>query len=842
MFFSLPPYAGQSPFPTPTLIRWRSHLLSPPLTPCDTVPIPLSSYISLAPPSLSLFLLPTSLRRAVPFPYSYAHPLCLCPNPALTLFPPALLFYSPFPRLSPIAGRSRFPSPPLTPCDTGGPIFPLLLSPVVTLSQSRSHPTAPLNHHPFPSFFSLPPIAAQSPFPTPTLIRWRSHFPSPPLTPCDTVPIPLSSYCSLEPPSLSLFLLPTSLRRAVPFPFSYAHPLCLRPNPALILSSPPVPFHSPFHLLTSLSGLSHSPTHNGGLPCASVLIPLSSFSHLRYCSIHRFLSSPPLQDEARVHGLDEAEHVAVTEEHAEVPVGAPQDEGDTVGVGGADSTAGEAVHEESSPTRVDTSQDEACVHGLDEAAHVAVPEKHAAVPVGAPHDDRDTVGVGGADSTAGEAVHEESTPTRVDAAQRTDGSGRKKRSLPGWPESPSLAELSGSLRYSFDEGQGSRGPRTPPIVSQYMGAFALAGLAAGSGKKELVGGLGGRTCADGRVFKRRKVNEVTPPGDISAHRNGASGRSVEGNVNVQEEGGSIAERGSGGADTDATGGPHADGQFTEERGGMEDVQWDDVSEMFGYDPHPVHGVRPCSETSFLLIQASISSSDRIVDAPADAPADVLADVPTGADQAQPATLGGSCDENINPTEQQLPLGQESVTDAGAREIESTVVGSGSRPCRWQEWGVGKRSHADMLKMATDDMGMDEVVTEVNVGQRWSVHFHHCMVRAATLARDGRPMSAKDVADELALCADHWAGLHAGCDRGVVPPRCVRDKWGEESAIYPPGSQTHIDLKKWLEKHCSEEVMRPYVSGVILQQHLMVKAPATVAPRTTPFSCTTLSPL
>ncbi|CAI5976890.1 unnamed protein product [Closterium sp. NIES-64] len=367
-------------------------------------------------------------------------------------------------------------------------------------------------------------------------------------------------------------------------------------------------------------------------------------------------------------------------------------------------------------------------------------------------------------------------------------------------------------------------------------------LAAGSGKKELVGGLGGRTCADGRVFKRRKVNEVTPSGDISAHRNGASGRSVEGNVNVQEEGGSIAERGSGGADTDATGGPHADGQFTEERGGMEDVQWDDVSEMFGYDPHPVHGVRPCSETSFLLIQASISSSDRIVDAPADAPADVLADVPTGADQAQPATLGGSCDENINPTEQQLPLGQESVTDAGAREIESTVVGSGSRPCRWQERGVGKRSHADMLKMATDDMGMDEVVTEVNVGQRWSVHFHHCMVRAATLARDGRPMSAKDVADELALCADHWAGLHAGCDRGVVPPRCVRDKWGEESAIYPPGSQTHIDLKKWLEKHCSEEVMRPYVSGVILQQHLMVKAPATVAPRTTPFSCTTLSPL
>ncbi|CAI5476791.1 unnamed protein product [Closterium sp. Yama58-4] len=57
------------------------------------------------------------------------------------------------------------------------------------------------------------------------------------------------------------------------------------------------------------------------------------------------------QDEARVEGLDEAEHVAVTEEHAEVPVSAPQDEGDTVGVGTIDSTAGEAVHEESSPDR-----------------------------------------------------------------------------------------------------------------------------------------------------------------------------------------------------------------------------------------------------------------------------------------------------------------------------------------------------------------------------------------------------------------------------------------------------------------------------------------------------------
>ncbi|CAI6007436.1 unnamed protein product [Closterium sp. NIES-65] len=427
MFFSLPPIAVQSPFPTPTLIR------------CASFSIPHSSFSLMRYCSIHPFLSCPPLQGGPIFP--------LLLSPVVTLsqsrsHPTAPLNHHPFPSffsLPPITAQSPFPTPTLIRCASfpiplssfslmrycsihpflscpplqGGPIFPLLLSPLVTLSQSRSHPTAPLNQHPFPSFFSLPPFAGQSPFPSPTLIRCasvpiplssfpphqsrESHLLSPPLTPCDTVPIPLSSYCTLAPPSLPLFLLPTSLRRAVPFPYSNAHPSVLGTDvedaAVFVLEEDMLPIPE--------EDEGEEVEEDDAEALDDQIQPSSTPARVG-----------ATQDEARVHGLDEAEHVAVTEEHAEVPVGAPQDEGDTVGVGGADSTAGEAVHEESSPARVDTSQDEACVHGLDEAAHVAVPEKHAAVPVGAPHDDRDTVGVGGADSTAGEAVHEESTPAR----------------------------------------------------------------------------------------------------------------------------------------------------------------------------------------------------------------------------------------------------------------------------------------------------------------------------------------------------------------------------------------------------------------------------------------------
>ncbi|CAI5985886.1 unnamed protein product [Closterium sp. NIES-64] len=203
---------AQSPFPTPTLIR------------CASFSIPHSSF---------------SLMR-----YCSIHPFLSCP--------------------------------PLQ----GGPIFPLLLSPVVTLSQSRSHPTAPLNHHPFPSFFSLPPIAAQSPFPTPTLIR------------CASFPIPLSSfslmrYCSIHPflscpPLQGGPIFPLLLSPLVTLSQSRSHPtapLNHHPFPSFF-SLPPFAGQSPFP----------SPTL---IRCASVPIPLSSFPPHQSRFIPPFISLPP---------------------------------------------------------------------------------------------------------------------------------------------------------------------------------------------------------------------------------------------------------------------------------------------------------------------------------------------------------------------------------------------------------------------------------------------------------------------------------------------------------------------------------------------------------------------
>ncbi|CAI5524255.1 unnamed protein product [Closterium sp. Naga37s-1] len=207
-----------------------------------------------------------------------------------------------------------------------------------------------------------------------------------------------------------------------------------------------------------------------------------------------------------------------------------------------------------------------------------------------------------------------------------------------------------------------------------------------------------------------------------------------------------------------------------------------VLEMWGYDPHPTHGVRPCSEASFLIIQASVSGRVH---------------TPDEEDEVEHVT---EMDEAPTSDTHDMAAGDE---DAVAPE---------SPHRRWEERGTKKRRREELEGVENDDLAMDDLVEEVTVGQRFSVHFHHVMVRNATLARLGLPMSAEDVAAELALAADHWAGLHAGCARGDVLPRCVKDNWGPESAVYEPDSETHKAVKEWLATHCSAEQMRPYVLG------------------------------
>ncbi|CAI6010590.1 unnamed protein product [Closterium sp. NIES-65] len=219
-----------------------------------------------------------------------------------------------------------------------------------------------------------------------------------------------------------------------------------------------------------------------------------------------------------------------------------------------------------------------------------------------------------------------------------------------------------------------------------------------------------------------------------------------------------------------------------ERGDMEDLRWEDVSEMWGYDPHPIRGVRPCLEASFLIIQASVSGRVHTPDEEAD-----VEDVTEAAEATTSDTQ-----------------------DTAAGDEDAFEPPSPQR--RWEERGTKKRRREEMEGVENDDLAMDDLVEEVTVGQRFSVHFHHVMVRNATLATLGFPMSAEDVAAELALAADHWAGLHGGCARGDVLPRCVKDNWGPESAVYEPDSETHKAVKEWLATHCSAEQMRPYVLG------------------------------
>ncbi|CAI5521034.1 unnamed protein product [Closterium sp. Naga37s-1] len=301
----------------------------------------------------------------------------------------------------------------------------------------------------------------------------------------------------------------------------------------------------------------------------------------------------------------------------------------------------------------------------------------------------------------------------------------------------------------------------------------------------------GEEIGEGRASKRQRCERNSGSGpalvDIRVQPSGEGGRvdvggqrlstPTTGNVAVEVVcDGSLAneEANVGGGKTVEVGG----GVWVE-RGDMEDLRWEDVREMWGYDPHPIHGVRLCSEASFLIIQASVSGRVHTSDEEADEE-----HVTETADAPTPDTAAG---------------------DEDAVEPESPHR-------RWEERGTKKRRREELEGVENDDLAMDDLVEEVTVGQRFSIHFHHVMVRNATLAKLGLPMSAEDVAAELALAADHWVGLHAGCARGDVLPRCVKDNWGPESAVYEPDSETHRAVKEWLATHCSAEQMRPYVLG------------------------------
>ncbi|CAI5949790.1 unnamed protein product [Closterium sp. NIES-65] len=157
----------------------------------------------------------------------------------------------------------------------------------------------------------------------------------------------------------------------------------------------------------------------------------------------------------------------------------------------------------------------------------------------------------------------------------------------------------------------------------------------------------------------------------------------------------------------------------------------------------------------------------------------------------------------------LPPGTNGAIAAGADGNRETT----EHARRWVDRGSrgGKRSGAGAAVQEKVMEDPDELIEEVTVAQRFSVHFHHVMARCALRWKQGVPMTAKDAGKEIGSAADHWAGDHSRYGGGTETPRCVADNWGPESVLYQHGSRTHIAFKEWLEG--GEAEMRPYPVAV-----------------------------
>ncbi|CAI5475974.1 unnamed protein product [Closterium sp. Yama58-4] len=136
--------------------------------------------------------------------------------------------------------------------------------------------------------------------------------------------------------------------------------------------------------------------------------------------------------------------------------------------------------------------------------------------------------------------------------------------------------------------------------------------------------------------------------------------------------------------------------------------------------------------------------------------------------------------------------------------------SPEQPRRWVERQPRSPKRSGDSLQDEEGEGSDRVLEEVSVAQIFSIHFHHVMARCAARFRANRPMTPEEVAEEIGVAADHWAGDHSRCSRGYERSRCVTDKWGKESALYEYGSRMHLAFRQWLSESAKE--MRPYVHG------------------------------
>ncbi|CAI5523118.1 unnamed protein product [Closterium sp. Naga37s-1] len=172
--------------------------------------------------------------------------------------------------------------------------------------------------------------------------------------------------------------------------------------------------------------------------------------------------------------------------------------------------------------------------------------------------------------------------------------------------------------------------------------------------------------------------------------------------------------------------------------GRIDLHYSDVRELWGYDPHPEHGVRPCSVASFFIMQASAARH-------ADATRGMVAAAPRHRSSADETGTNGASAAGAD--------GDRETTEHARRWVDR-----GSRG--------GKRSGAGAAVQEEVMEDPDELIEEVTVAQRY-VAFQPVAVGEVAVG-----MEMPDGKWEVLTCA--LAGQQGRCALAPsrqAPPLC-----------------------------------------------------------------------
>ncbi|CAI5471842.1 unnamed protein product [Closterium sp. Yama58-4] len=174
---------------------------------------------------------------------------------------------------------------------------------------------------------------------------------------------------------------------------------------------------------------------------------------------------------------------------------------------------------------------------------------------------------------------------------------------------------------------------------------------------------------------------------------------------------------------DGSEGPNGDGL----NGGVGavEVQWPDVDEMWGWDAHPEHGIRPSSHASMVLVQAWRGLEHNTA-------------------SLYDGTVGQDKQENVPASGGAAGIATEGGMDNDAAE---------HRPRRGGRRAPRRRTRQGDGGGAGSESETTARVKAVTVADRLGVHFYHCMVRNGVCARDGHTRTPQEVPDKVACIVE-----------------------------------------------------------------------------------------